>query len=121
MHEDLNRWKSGQCFYTDNFYKLEQHDILESTDEIIAATQDERRILRGARCRFLGFDDDGDVILQHGWHRFISSESTWTNLISNVIERKFSLAVGLAAALVLVAAMIFAHAVYSIMPDNLLL
>ena len=58
-------WESGRCCDTSQLYKLEGNDKLEAMETIEDASEDRREIPRGSKCRFLRWDDDGDLVLRY--------------------------------------------------------
>ena len=63
LHEDLTNRTVGFWVSTDRCYKLEVGDNLVATASIMDATEDKKVIPAGVRCKFFGFDSDGDVLL----------------------------------------------------------
>ena len=71
ISEDTRRWETGRWVRTDQCYKLEIGDTLDVIEQVVAATDDASIISEGARCRFAGWDPDGDAILTIGVRRLI--------------------------------------------------
>eukprot|EP00973_Karenia_brevis_P034256 4725183-Karenia_brevis.AAC.1 len=63
--ENVNKWETGRWVNTDICYRLDQSDVMEAIEDIEDAMETPRRIPKGARCRFVGWDVDGDVMLTY--------------------------------------------------------
>ena len=66
LPEDAGKWESGKWCNTSRLFKLEAGDVLEVIEAVEDASEDRRMIPRGAQCRFLRLDPDGDPELSYG-------------------------------------------------------
>ena len=67
LGEDTTVFESGEWVFTNRVAKLEVYDYLDVySDGLVEALEPNRGIPRGTRCRFLGYDADGDVQLKIG-------------------------------------------------------
>ena len=64
--ENLNDLTVGHWVGSDRCFKLEEGDMLVATSEIVDATQHRRLIPRGTRCKYLGRDNGGDILIAVG-------------------------------------------------------
>ena len=74
LHESLRThliWNIGKWVRTDQCYKLEPADNTIVTKDITVATDDETRLQKGTQCKFLGWDSEGDVLLQEDFRCFV--------------------------------------------------
>ena len=66
IQENLTDWRVGHWVKTDGCYKLEDGEVLKATAIIVDATERKNEIPAGTCCRYIGRDDDGDVVLNVG-------------------------------------------------------
>ena len=67
LEEDTAIFENGEWVLTSWVVKLEAYDYLDvCRDGLKEAWEPRRGIPRGTRCRFLGYDGDGDVQLKIG-------------------------------------------------------
>ncbi len=72
LDEDTAVFENGVWVFTSGVLKLEVHDYLDVYSEGLEdALEPKRGIPRGTRCRFLGYDEDGDVKLKIGSERTV--------------------------------------------------
>lgn len=73
--EDTRIRENGRWVSTSQCLKLEVFDVLEARFEIVEAIENSAGISAtippGIRCQFLGWDDDGDVVLRRGLRRTV--------------------------------------------------
>lgn len=62
---------TGSWIHVSRCYPLEPHDDLQAVEDVIDASEDRHVIPAGTICKFLGMDNDGDVILREGRHQSV--------------------------------------------------
>jgi len=71
IRENRNLRTTGRWVRTDHCHVLETDDELKATANIEDSSEERRLIPIGSLCRFIGQDDDGDVVIRCGCQRFI--------------------------------------------------
>ena len=72
LDEDTAVYENGEWVCTSWVLKLEVYDYLDVySDGLEDALEPRRGIPRGTRCKFLGYDEDGDVELKIGSRRTV--------------------------------------------------
>ena len=66
VRENLSDWKTGRWVPTDLCFKLEVGDRLVVNDEIVDATENRRLIPKDTKCKYIGRDEDGDILIAIG-------------------------------------------------------
>ena len=57
-------YEAGRWVARDGCHLLERGDTLIAKSDVVDATEARRVIPSGSRCRFIGYDADGDVLVQ---------------------------------------------------------
>ncbi len=91
--EDIAKWETGRWLSKERCYKLEVSDWLDVTKDIWDALSAPSMISKGTRCRFLGWDSDGDVRVHVNGktHIIFRHDLIWLSLIGDGLSVLFVL------------------------------
>ena len=66
VRDNLYDWTTGRWVCTDLCFKLEVGDRLVVNEDIVDSTEDRNLIPRKTKCKYVGRDTDGDILITIG-------------------------------------------------------